>query len=134
MAKNSSHWRGGQSLMRIAPAGIVFLMLSTPAGLSGQQTAQKVAASASVSDRELQAFAKVYTRYHQLRESYGSRMAQTADVNEKARLESQGNAEVKALLETQGLTVAKYNQILATLNSDPALRQKALQLVQQERK
>ena len=128
MAKNLCSRSG-----RVASV-VVFLVFAASSGLSGQEVAQKVAASANVSDRELHAFAKVYTRYHQLRESYGSRMAQTADVNEKARLVSQGNAEVKALLETQGLTVAKYNQILATLNSDPALRQKALQMVQQERK
>jgi len=117
-------------------APVIIFVLMFPAVLAGQDSrlAAQLTAPANVSDRDLHAFAKVYVRYHQIRDSYARQIAQTQDSKEKARLEKEGNAEVKSLLDSQGLTVAAYNEILATLNSNTALRQKALQLVEQERR
>lgn len=121
-----------QSYLTPLLVGILAVPALAPATLA--QTRQPAAATAAaVSDHELRAFAKVYTRYHELRETYETQINRTADAKHKQNLQDEGNAKLKAILQEQGLTADSYNRIFAAVNGDESLRQKALDLVAQER-
>ncbi len=80
------------------------------------------------------AFAKAYTEVQQIRSQYEPTLQKTKDAKESERLQQEANAKLKKTLAKQGLSIDRYNKIYATVNADPALRRKALKLVEQERK
>lgn len=121
-----------QSYLTPLLVGIMAAPAFAPATLA-QMRQPAAAAAAAVSDHELRAFAKVYTRYQQLRENYETQINRTQDAKHKQNLQDEGNAKLKAILQEQGLTADSYNRIFAAVNGDERLRQKALDLVAQER-
>jgi hypothetical protein len=92
------------------------------------------AESSNVSDKELRAFAKAYVEYHKIRQNYEPKMNNTRDEKEKQKIQREGDDKVKQALEKQGLTPQGYNRLFAAVNGNPQLRQKALTLINDERK
>jgi predicted ATPase with chaperone activity len=92
------------------------------------------AESSNVSDKELRAFAKAYVEYQRIRQSYEPKMNNTRDEKEKLKIQREGDDKVKQALEKQGLTPQGYNRLFAAVNGNPQLRQKALTLIDEERK
>jgi predicted ATPase with chaperone activity len=92
------------------------------------------AESSNVSDKELRAFAKAYVEYHKIRQNYEPKMNNTRDEKEKLKIQREGDDKVKQALEKQGLTPQGYNRLFAAVNGNPQLRQKALTLINDERK
>ncbi|HEY3151935.1 MAG TPA: DUF4168 domain-containing protein [Candidatus Binatia bacterium] len=92
------------------------------------------AESSNVSDKELRAFAKAYVEYQKIRQSYEPKMNNTRDEKEKLKIQREGDDKVKQALEKQGLTPQGYNRLFAAVNGNPQLRQKALTLINDERK
>src|SRR6266508_1780490 len=92
------------------------------------------AESSNVSDKELRAFAKAYVEYHKIRQNYEPKMNNTRDEKEKLNIQREGDDKVKQALEKQGLTAQGYNRLFAAVNGNPQLRQKALTLINDERK
>jgi predicted ATPase with chaperone activity len=90
--------------------------------------------SSNVSDKELRAFAKAYVEYHKIRQNYEPKMNNTRDEKEKLNIQREGDDKVKQALEKQGLTPQGYNRLFAAVNGNPQLRQKALTLINDERK
>jgi hypothetical protein len=90
--------------------------------------------SSNVSDKELRAFAKAYVEYQKIRQSYEPKMNNTRDEKEKLKIQREGDDKVKQALEKQGLTPQGYNRLFAAVNGNPQLRQKALTLINDERK
>jgi Domain of unknown function (DUF4168) len=88
----------------------------------------------NVSDKELRAFAKAYVEYQKIRQSYEPKMNNTRDEKEKLKIQREGDDKVKQALEKQGLTPQGYNRLFAAVNGNPQLRQKALTLINDERK
>ncbi|HEX7230462.1 MAG TPA: DUF4168 domain-containing protein, partial [Candidatus Binatia bacterium] len=84
--------------------------------------------------KELKAFAKAYADYHKIRRTYAPALEQAKDPAQKKQIEQEANAKIKRSLDAQGLSVARYNQIFAQVNSDPPLRKRVLQQVEEERK
>jgi uncharacterized protein DUF4168 len=87
-----------------------------------------------LSDKELKAFAKAYVDYQKIRRTYAPALEQAKDPAQKKQIEQEANAKIKRSLDAQGLSVARYNQIFAQVNSDPPLRKRVLQQVEEERK
>jgi hypothetical protein len=87
-----------------------------------------------VSDADLKAFAKAYVQYQHLRESYETKITNVRDEKEKDRLQREGNEKVKQALEKHGLTPQAYNKLFAAVNGNQQLREKALGLINDERK
>lgn len=88
----------------------------------------------NVSDKELRAFAKAYVEYQKIRQNYEPKMNNTKDEKEKLKIQREGDDKVKQALEKQGLTPQAYNRLFAAVNGNPQLRQKALTLIDDERK
>ena len=61
-------------------------------------------------------------------------LEQAKDPARKKQIEQEANAKIKSSLDAQGLSVSRYNQIFAEVNSNPPLRKKVLQQVEEERK
>jgi hypothetical protein len=91
-------------------------------------------APTDVSDKELRAFAKAYVEYHKIRQNYEPKLNNTRDEKEKLKIQREGDDKVKQVLEKQGLTPQTYNRLFMAVNGNPQLRQKALALIDDERK
>lgn len=103
----------------------------------GAEEAPKKGAAApqpSVSDTELKAFAKAYVEYQNIRKNYETKINNARDEKEKDRLQREGNDKVKQALEKQGFTPQAYNNLFAAVNGSQQLREKALGLINDERK
>jgi hypothetical protein len=88
----------------------------------------------NVSDKDLRAFVKAYVEYQKIRQNYEPKMNNTRDEKEKQRIQREGDDKVKQALEKQGLTPQAYNRLFVAVNGNPQLRQKALALINDERK
>jgi hypothetical protein len=88
----------------------------------------------NVSDKELRAFAKAYVEYQRIRQDYDPKLNNTRDEKEKLKIQREGDEKVKLALERQGLTPQDYNRLFVAVNGNPQLRQKALALINDERK
>jgi hypothetical protein len=89
---------------------------------------------ASVSDSDLRAFVKAYVETQKIRQEYEPALLETTDPEKNKQLHVQASAELKESLARHNLTVEQYNRIYAQVNSDEELRQKALKLIEEERK
>lgn len=101
------------------------------------ETSQKQSSPAeptNVSDKDLRAFVKAYVEYQKIRQSYEPKMNNTRDEKEKLKIQREGDDKVKQALEKQGLTPQAYNRLFVAVNGNPQLRQKALALINDERK
>jgi hypothetical protein len=90
--------------------------------------------SPGISEKELQAFAKVYTDVQRIRLEYEPSLQKTKDPKQIQRIHQEADARIKETLDRQGLTVERYNQIYAAVNNNEELRRKTLKRVEQERK
>jgi hypothetical protein len=88
----------------------------------------------NVSDKDLRAFVKAYVEYQKIRQNYEPKMNNTRDEKEKQKIQREGDDKVKQALEKQGLTPQAYNRLFVAVNGNPQLRQKALALINDERK
>ncbi len=123
-----------RDVMSVALVGLLSLWLAPLA--SPQQPAPQPGAApqAKISDRDLRAFAKAYVEYHKIRERYESSLSTAKEPAEKERIQREGNAKVKEVIEKEGLSVEGYNMIFTTINANEEMRNKALKLVDEERK
>jgi len=103
---------------------IGFLLGSGGLG-STQQTAPSTANAdqENISDGELRAFVKAYVDNQN-----------STDPEKNQEIQERANAELKKSLAKQNLTVDQYNRVYNRINSDERLREKALKLVEEERK
>ena len=106
---------------------------STPRALAAS-TQGSITKASNVSDRDLKAFAKAYVEYHQIKRSYEPKLKTIRDEKTKRQIEKEGNDKVLHALEKEGLTPQQYNQLFTVVNRDPRLRQKALSLIEAERR
>jgi hypothetical protein len=113
---------------------IVLGMLFCAGAAPGVETPTKRSDASALSDKELKAFVKVYIDYQRIRSSYGPTLEKAKDPAQKKLIELEANAKIKRSLDDQGLSVERYNQIFAQVNSNPPLRKKVVQQVEEERR
>jgi len=87
-----------------------------------------------VSDKDLVAFAKSYVQFHKIRAEYEPAILNTNDPQEKGRIEREALTKFGKAVESQGLTLESYARIFQTVSADEQLREKALKLIEAERK
>ena len=90
--------------------------------------------ASGLSDKEIKAFAKAYVDDQKIRGTYAPALEQAKDPARKKQIEQEANGKIKRSLDAQGLSVARYNQIFAQVNSNPPLRKRVLQQVEEERR
>lgn len=102
----------------------------TQQGPSSQESGRQV----KVSDEDLGAFARAYVEFHKIRERYEASLKDARDPAERKRILQEARLKAKEAIEKQGLSLASYNRIFAVVNGDEELRQKALKLIDEERR
>ena len=114
----------------------VCLLLGSAGLGSTQQTAPSTANAdrENISDGELRAFVKAYVDNQKIRQKYEPTLENSTDSQKNREIQERANAELKKSLAKQNLTVDQYNRIYNRINSDERLREKALKLVEEERK
>lgn len=86
----------------------------------------------TVSDTELQSFAKAYVKVEEIEEVQKAFLRHVQDPAQVQQLQQEATVKMVNAVEQQGLTPESYNQILTTVSSDEALAQKAFELIEQE--
>ena len=107
------------------------------AGLGSiQQTAPSTANAdqENISDSELLSFVKAYVDNQKIRQKYEPSLENNTDTQKNREIQERANADLQKSLAKQNLTVDQYNRIYNRINSDERLREKALKLVEEERK
>lgn len=124
--------------MFIAVIGL-FTFLSTPA-IYAQESAQPSPATqppqqsqTTVSDEELQSFAKAYVEIEAIRVSHEAALNNTQEPEQAQQIQQDANAKMVEAVEKQGMTVEGYAQILNAVNSNGVLAKRALDLIAKEK-
>jgi len=110
------------------------LLGAMPLIAADKPTKERRGAETTISEKELNAFAKAYVDYQKIRSSYGPALESAKDPQQKKRIEHEANTKVKESLDTAGLTPERYNEIFATVNGNEQLRKKVLKKVENERR
>jgi transcription-repair coupling factor (superfamily II helicase) len=112
------------------------LALSSVAAIEAQGTSadRRASSPTEVGDKELRSFAKSYIEFHKIRMEFERALSQASDPQEKNRLEQEAVAKFGKAVEKHGLTAESYLRIFQTVNANDAIRQKALQFIDEERK
>jgi len=113
-----------------------WLTLSSTAAIQAQEKSkdQRPRQPAEVGDKELRSFAKSYIEFHKIRMEYESAINKASDPQEKSKLEQDAVAKFGKAVEKQGLTLESYFRIFQTVNANETVREKALKLIEEERK
>jgi hypothetical protein len=69
-----------------------------------------------------------------IRQKYEPPLENSTDPQKNREIQERATAELKKSLAKQNMTVEQYNRIYNRINSDERLREKALKLVEEERK
>ena len=112
---------------------VLVLLFAKPAALADEANPlQSAAPQTTVSEVDLEAFAKAYVEYHRIRRIYEARISKAENAKEKDKIQNEGNAKVGQALKKQGLTAQSYNRLFTAVNSNESLRQKALKFIANE--
>jgi hypothetical protein len=114
--------------------GLLIAILYGAGVVTAVEAPAKSSDASGLSDKELKAFAKAYVDYQKIRRTYAPALEQAKDPARKKQIEQEANAKIKRSLDAQGLSVTRYNQIFAQVNSNPPLRKRVLQQVEEERR
>lgn len=113
----------------------MFVLLAAPGSVtfSQEQTAPSSSPQTLPNDRDLNAFARAYVGLQKIRANYQQSLEKADEPDKKQEIVAEVNGKIASLLEKEGLSAERYNQIFALLNTDEKLRQKTLDLITQER-
>lgn len=121
------------SSLRIATAVFFAALLILP--FSNSASAQELPSpQPDLSENQLRAFAKVYVEVEKIRETYEPRLKEAKDAQEGQAIQKDAVGKMKEALSKEGLTEESYGQIFETARLDPALRQKLVSLINEEKK
>lgn len=124
-----------RSLIISAAIGLLILVAGPP-WLRAQDPSKGQASgdSGSISDEELQSFAKTYVRFHEIRQKYGPALKGAQSPEHRRKIQEEADARVRQALKESGLTPEGYNKLYDAISADTELRTKALKLIGKERK
>lgn len=121
---------------------IVASLIACLAGLTGgvaggaqdKTTIQQPSQQTVVGDKELRAFAKSYLEFHKIRAEYEPALNQAGNSQEQGKIEQEALAKFGKAVEKHGLTLEGYFRLYQTVNANDLMREKALKLIDEERK
>ena len=85
-----------------------------------------------VSQADLEKFAAAYGQIQQVRAEYGRKLQQTEDQAKREELKQEGQQEMIAAIEEEGLELSEYQQIGRRLNNDQELRSRLQQVMKKQ--
>jgi hypothetical protein len=87
----------------------------------------------TVSDKELQSFAKAYVAVQEIRASHETALGTVQDPAQTQKIQQDANIKMVKAVDQQGLTLEQYTEILTAVNGDEQLAKKAQELIAKER-
>lgn len=114
-------------------------MAATAAGPASSATVTATGASLltlaqaqeQFSDAELQSFASAVVSVQEVSQAWQARMAEAGDEAELAEMQDAANQEMVQAVESEGISVDQYNAIHAAAQTDEALYQQLVELIEQ---
>lgn len=90
-------------------------------GYDAQQEQQQ---QQDFSDQELQKFAQAYTQVQNIQQEYSEEMRGMEDKDEAQALQEKYIEKMKGVIEDEGISIRKYNNIISAMNSNEEIRMK----------
>jgi|GEM_PF-1598862 len=97
---------------------------STPQEQQQVPSTQTKETSVDISDAKMQEFVEVYNKITAISQKYSPELEQAKTQEETNQIMSQANAEMEEEIEKYNFSVEEYNQILATIQTEPELLEK----------
>lgn len=107
------------------------LFLVPVAGFAYEGQFPGAAGATSISDSDIEAFARVQGQIVQLQERYNQRMAEAADDAERQEINQQANQEMVDVIQSAGLSIEMYNQILTEAQNNPEIIERINRVIQE---
>ncbi len=82
-----------------------------------------------VTEEHLDTFASIYVDMEATRADLQERAAATESPEEMAEIQQEMNQKFVSIIEDNGWTLERYNQVAQTLNTDERLRMRAVELI-----
>jgi len=116
-------------------SAFVMIMAASLIGSSAvaQRSTEQPATSArttQVSDDDLQTFAEIYTALQHSKSQHEAMLASAQTEEEAGKVRASFEQETVATLSKHGWTTDKFNSFVTTINSDPALAERASKLIE----
>jgi hypothetical protein len=116
-------------------SAFVMIMAASLIGSSAvaQRSTEQPAPSArttQVSDDDLQTFAEIYTALQHSKSKHEAMLASAQTEEEAGKVRASFEQETVATLSKHGWTTDKFNSFVTTINSDPALAERASKLIE----
>lgn len=108
------------------------LLLALPLAQAQAPTDQASAQKVEYSEPQLQQFANAYRSIVLLSREYTPKLKAAADIEEAEAINREAQGKMLSAIEKTGLTKEKYQQMAASLKSDPSLVEKVNKLLQKE--
>jgi hypothetical protein len=121
----------------LVTASVIVSLAGLTLGLSGAQekpALQQPSNQFEIGDKELKAFAKSYLEFHKIRAEYEPALNQARDSQEQGKIEQEALAKFGKAVQKQGLTLEGYFRLYQIVNANEHIRDKALKLIDEERK
>ena len=122
------HWVVGSAI-----ASLVGLTVGAT-GAQEKPALQQPSKQTAIGDKELKAFAKSYVEFHKIRAEYEPALNKARDPQEQGKIEQEALTKFAKAVQKQGLTLENYFRMYQTVNTNDSLREKALKLIDEERK
>jgi hypothetical protein len=116
---------------RLLAAGLAALLLAAPATAPLAQTSSTQtapAASANFSQEELETFAAASLEVERVSAKWEPRIASAPTEAEQNQVREEAMGELVEVVQDEGLTVDRYNQIAMAVQSNPEVAQTVQQL------
>jgi hypothetical protein len=111
------------ALFSVAYAPVLFAEANAEqASPSDQSTSSDPQSAPTYSDKELRSFSVALLEVERIKSSYAPKLAQ--NLQEQAQLKQAASVELVLALKQQGMSVDKYQEMLASVQSDPKLADK----------
>jgi uncharacterized protein DUF4168 len=122
---------------QLVVGSVIAGMATLTLGVTGAQekpALQQPSAQTEIGDRELRAFARSYLEFHKIRAEYEPALNQARDPQAQGKIEQEALAKFDRAVQQQGLTLESYFRLYQTVNANEHIREKAIKLIDEERK
>jgi hypothetical protein len=92
---------------------VAVLVLTLPMPVTAQTVPPALEQSAPLNEAEIKSFAAAAVEVKRVTDSYLPALARAQTMQEKERVEGAAFEEIKQVVEHQGFTISRFNQILA---------------------
>lgn len=88
----------------------------------------------NINETALRSFARVYVEVEKIRQAYVPRLKEAKNAEEGKQIEAEAMSKMEGALTKEGLTAQSYSQIFETARADQGLREKLIELINEERR